>query len=119
MFKVGDYVRITREKKKFEKGYTWNWSEEIFKIVQVIPHVVPVYRLEDLDQDKIQGTFYEPELQKVTKPEAFKIAYIVRSQGKNASRKHLVHWRGYPTKSRSWVFDSDILKDGLLRAAPK
>ncbi|KAK3917789.1 Putative uncharacterized transposon-derived protein [Frankliniella fusca] len=108
-YKVGDYVRISREKQAFEKGYTWNWSEEIFKIVQVIPHAVPVYRLEDLDQDPIEGTFYEMELQKVTKPEAFKIACIVRSKGTKGKRQHLVHWRGYLEKSRSWIFDKDLV----------
>ncbi|XP_052123373.1 uncharacterized protein LOC127749399 [Frankliniella occidentalis] len=84
-FKVGDYVRISREKQTFEKG------------------------LEDLDKDAIQGTFYEAELQKVTKPETFKIAYIVRSKGKKGSRQHFVHWRGYPEKSRSWILDSDLV----------
>ncbi|XP_052130989.1 uncharacterized protein LOC127751447 [Frankliniella occidentalis] len=108
-FKVGDYVRISREKQTFEKGYTWNWSEEIFQIVQVIPHSMPVYRLEDLDKDAIQGTFYEAELQKVTKPKTFKIAYIVRSKGKKGSRQHFVHWRGYPEKSRSWILDSNLV----------
>ncbi|KAK3932721.1 Putative uncharacterized transposon-derived protein [Frankliniella fusca] len=107
-FQVGDYVRI-REKQTFEKGYTWNWSEEIFEIVQVIPHTVPVYRIRDLDNDPIEGTFYEPELQKVTKPEAYKIAYIVRSKGTKGKRQHLVHWRGYPVKSRSWIFEKDIV----------
>ncbi|KAK3910260.1 Chromodomain Y-like protein, partial [Frankliniella fusca] len=101
--------KYNREKQVFEKGYTWNWSEEIFKIVQVIPHEVPVYRLEDLDKDPIEGTFYEMELQKVTKPEAFKIAYIVRSKGTKGKRQHLVHWRGYPKKSRSWIFDKDLV----------
>ncbi|KAK3920564.1 Putative uncharacterized transposon-derived protein [Frankliniella fusca] len=108
-YKVGDYVRISREKQVFEKGYTWNWSEEIFKIIQVIPHAVPVYRLEDLDKDPIEGTFYEMELQKVTKPEAFKIAYIVRSKGTKGIRQHLVHWRGYPKKSHSWIFEKDLV----------
>ncbi|KAK3919741.1 Putative uncharacterized transposon-derived protein [Frankliniella fusca] len=102
-------IKISREKQVFEKGYTWNWSEEIFKIVQVIPHAVPVYRLEDLDKDPIEGTFYEMELQKVTKPEAFKIAYVVRSKGTKGKRQHLVHWRGYPKKSRSWIFDKDLV----------
>ncbi|KAK3908541.1 Putative uncharacterized transposon-derived protein [Frankliniella fusca] len=88
---------------------TWNWSEEIFKIVSVIPHSLPCYKIKHLDGDEVSGTFYEPELQKVRKPDSFKIAYIVRSIGKNSSRKHLVHWRGYPEKSRSWVFDRDIL----------
>lgn len=108
-YHVGDHVRISREKKTFEKGYTWNWSEEIFKVIQVIPHTMPVYRLEDLDHDPIEGTFYENELQKVAKPEGFKIAYIVKSKGKGDSRQHWVHWRGYPKKSRSWIFDSDVL----------
>jgi transposase InsO family protein len=117
-YKVGDYVRISREKHKFEKGYTWNWSEEVFKIYQVVPHTVPVYRIEDLDQDKIEGTFYEAELQHVTKPEKFKIEYIVKSKGKGPSLKHLVHWRGYPQKSRSWIFDSDI-SNGFLRVSSK
>ena len=108
-FKIGDHVRISREKSQSAKGYTTNWSDEIFKIVQVIHHALPVYRLEDLDSDPIEGTFYEMELQKVTKPEAFKIAYIVKSKGKGPSRKHLVHWRGYPEKSRSWILDSDIV----------
>ncbi|KAK3907811.1 Putative uncharacterized transposon-derived protein [Frankliniella fusca] len=46
---------------------------------------------------------------KVTKPEAFKIAYIVRSKGTKGKRQHLVHWRGYPVKSRSWIFEKDIV----------
>lgn len=109
-FKVGDYVRISREKKTFEKGYTWNWSEEIYKIIQIIPHEMCVYRVEDLDGDSVEGTFYQQELQKVTKPETFKIAYIVKSKRERGILKHLVRWRGYTDKSDSWVLDSDITK---------
>ena len=31
-FKVGDYVRISKYKSLFAKGYTPNWSEEVFVI---------------------------------------------------------------------------------------
>ena len=31
-FKVGDHVRISKYKKQFSKGYTPNWSEEVFVI---------------------------------------------------------------------------------------
>ena len=31
-FKVGDHVRISKYKNTFAKGYTPNWSEEIFVI---------------------------------------------------------------------------------------
>ena len=34
-FKVGDHVRISKYKKKFAKGYTPNWSEEIFMIKEI------------------------------------------------------------------------------------
>ena len=39
-FKVGDYVRISKYKNIFDKGYTPNWSEEIFvnkKIKNTVP----------------------------------------------------------------------------------
>ena len=29
-FKVGDHVRISKNKNIFSKGYTQNWSEEVF-----------------------------------------------------------------------------------------
>ena len=31
-FKVGDYVRISKYKSIFAKGYTPNWSEEVFVV---------------------------------------------------------------------------------------
>ena len=34
-FKVGDHVRISKYKKFFAKGYTPNWSEEIFMIKEI------------------------------------------------------------------------------------
>ena len=39
-FKVGDYVRISKYKNIFAKGYTSNWSEEVF-VVSKIKNAVP------------------------------------------------------------------------------
>ena len=39
-FKVGDHVRILKLKNVFVKGYTPNWSEEIF-VVKTIKNTVP------------------------------------------------------------------------------
>ena len=39
-FKVGDNVRISKYKNIFAKGYTPNWSEEIF-VIQEIKNTVP------------------------------------------------------------------------------
>ena len=58
-YKVGDYVRISREKALFEKGYTTNWSREIFQIRAVQNTIIPSYLLKDLDGEEITGAFYE------------------------------------------------------------
>ena len=63
-FKVGDTVRISKFKNIFAKGYTPNWSKEIF-IVDKINDTVPyTYNLKDLNNEEIIGSFYDRELQK-------------------------------------------------------
>ena len=39
-FKVGDHVRISKCKNNFAKGYTPNWSEEIF-VIKEVKNTVP------------------------------------------------------------------------------
>ena len=63
-FKVGDHVRISKYKKIFAKGYTPNWSEEVF-VINKIKNTVPwTYAINDLNGEEIIGSFYEKELQK-------------------------------------------------------
>ena len=63
-FNVGDRVRISKFKNIFAKGYTPNWSSEIF-IVDKINDTVPYkYNLKDLNDEEIIGSFYDKELQK-------------------------------------------------------
>ena len=63
-FKVGDRVRISKFKNIFAKGYTPNWSTEIF-IVNKINNTVPyTYNLKDLNGEKIIDSFYDKKLQK-------------------------------------------------------
>ena len=65
-FKVGDHVRISKYKKIFAKGYTPNWSEEIF-VVSKNKNTIPwTFVVNDLSGEKITGSFYENELQKTS-----------------------------------------------------
>ena len=58
-FQAGDHVRISKYKNIFAKGYTTNWSEEIF-VIKKIKNTVPwTYVISDLNGEKIIGTFYE------------------------------------------------------------
>ena len=55
--KVGDYVRISKCKNIFAKGYTPNWSEEVF-VVSKIKNTVPwTYVVSDLNREEITGIF--------------------------------------------------------------
>ena len=56
-FKVGDYVRISKYKNIFAKGYMPNWSEELF-VINKIKNTVPwTYVINDLNGEEIIGTF--------------------------------------------------------------
>ena len=99
-FKVGDNVRISKEKSMFEKGYTLRWTEEIFKIYEVQMTRPVTYKLEDVNEERIESSLYEAELQK-TEQEMFRIEKVLRRDKKNGTA--LVKWRGYSSKFNSWV----------------
>lgn len=63
-YKIGDYVRVSRNSNIFKKGYESGWSEEIFRISHISP-LLSLYYIEDLNGEKIQGGFYTHELQKI------------------------------------------------------
>ena len=48
-FKVGDHVRISKYKSIFAKGYTPNWSEDVFVIKKVNNTVLWTYVINDLN----------------------------------------------------------------------
>ena len=55
-------MRISKYKNIFAKGYTANWSEEVF-VIKEIKNTVPwTYVINDLNGEEIIETFYENEL---------------------------------------------------------
>ena len=79
-FKVGDHVRISKYKNIFAKGYTTNWSEEVF-IIKKVKNTVPwTYVIKDLNGEEIIGTFYEKKLQK-TNQQKFRIEKVIKRKG--------------------------------------
>ena len=103
-FSVGDEVRISKKKKVFEKGYTTRWTEEIFTITKIQNTNPITYKIADLQGEEIDGTFYEPELQK-TEQQVFRIEKVIE-KGKN---KSLVKWKGYSDKFNSWVDNKNLI----------
>ena len=75
-------MRIWKYKKIFAKGFTLNWSEEVFfaSIIKTIKTVPWTYVISDLNGEPIFGSFYEKELQKTSK-EKFKIEKELKRKG--------------------------------------
>jgi Chromo (CHRromatin Organisation MOdifier) domain len=79
------------------------WTEEIFT-VSAIQQTNPItYKIKDMNEEEIQGTFYEQELQK-THQDTFHIEKVLKTKG----NKILVKWKGYSDDFNSWVDKSDI-----------
>ena len=78
-FKVGDYVRISKYKNIFAKGYMPNWSEEVF-ISSKIKNTIPwTYVINDLNGEEIIG---------------IDILYV--------------KWKGYDNSFNSWINKKDL-----------
>ena len=96
-FKVGNKVRVsinTKERCLIKathligpKRYSWS--------------INPItYRLKDLNNEEIQGSFYEPELLKA-KQDVFCIDTVIRRDYKK--KQALVKWLGYSDDFTSWI----------------
>ena len=102
-FKVGDHVRISKYKNIFAKGYTPNWSEEVF-VVSKIKNTVPgIYVVSELNGEEIAGSFYEKEPQK-TNQKQFRIEKVIKRKGD----KFYVKWKGYDDSFNSWINKKDL-----------
>ena len=57
-------MRISRIKQIFEKGYLPNWSEKVYKVIEVKNAVPFTYISEDTSGEKIVSSFYNEKLLK-------------------------------------------------------
>jgi len=73
---------------------------------------MPVYELEDLNNQPTDGSFYPEELTPVvvTKQTQFKIDKILSTRVRRGIKEHKARWVGYGPEFDSWVKASDIVK---------
>jgi len=89
----------------FEKGFTPNWSTELFKIVQVCPTSPVTYKLEDLKGNPILGGFYTLEIL----PTCFPNEYLVKKVLKRRRNEVYVKFLGFPDSENAWIPKKDLL----------
>lgn len=104
-FVVGDAVRMSRYKHIFDKGYTPNWTAEVFKIRQVRSTTPITYLLSDWRGDDVDGAVYTEELQRAKYPDRYLVEKILRR------RNHQVYvkWLGFDNKFNQWINADELL----------
>ena len=109
-FKMGDFVRISKVKGIFEKGYEHNWSMEVYSIDQVKLSDPVTYYIKDLKGEEIKGSFYEQELQKTEQAlgSAYLIEKILQRKKVKGRKMCLVKWIGYDSSHNSWEPESEV-----------
>ena len=110
-FQVGDRVRISKVKRMFEKSYLPNFTEEIFTVYKRMARQVPVYKLKDDAGEIIDGTFYEPELQRKFKDDdVHRVEKIFRKRKRKGVVEYFIKLKGFPDEFNSRIAESDIFK---------
>lgn len=105
-FKVGDFVRLSKYRVQFDKGYTPNWTTEVFKIRKVQYNTDPItYLLSDYQNQEIKGGVYAEELQSVMHPSV----YLVEKNLRKRKGQAYVKWLGFDSKHNSWIREKDII----------
>ena len=78
-------------KRMFEKSYLPSFMEEIFTVYKRMARQVSVYKLKDDAAEIIDGTFYEPELQKIIKiDDVYLVEKILRKRKRKGVVEYLV-----------------------------
>jgi hypothetical protein len=131
-FAIGDLVRIEKYKHRFEKGYTGNFTTEIFSVCEVRQTPSPVtYRLADTDGEQIRGWFYASDLSLIRLPPGSGVKGTFKKSSSSSLRdaqptwaiEHvlqerrrkggvlycLVKWRGFPDSQNSWIPAGSII----------
>ena len=80
---------------------------EVFTIDNVKSTRPVTYSLVDVKEEKIQGTFYEQELQN-TRQEIYRIEKVIRKRKRNKIQEVYVKWKGYDNSFNSWIPLADL-----------
>ena len=108
-FKVNDLYRISLRRRALFDKPTGNikWSEQLYKIYKINVSSVITYQLKDMNDEIINGQFYEKELQSTKNTIGEHIIEKILKTNKN---KIYVRWRGYDSSFNSWIDKNTVTK---------
>ena len=102
--KIGEKVRISKNRRAFAKSHLPGWTEELFIAHQTFSSDPLFYKIKDLNNEILDGTFYAEELQKIYKTDGiFKIESILKKRRRKKQQEYLVKWSGYLAILNTWI----------------
>lgn len=105
--KEGDSVRTKYELKPMEKAFYPNWSDRIYKIVNIIRGMDKLmYKIADDTGSVLKRRFYQEELQKVHTDTGFRVE-VLRVDKPN--KRLRVRWLNHPELAPTWIPETDLL----------
>lgn len=110
-FQIGQTVRLSHVRSVFDREYSQKWTGEIFKIkTRFRREGIPVYTLVSWDDESVDGTFYQPEMQAVHVDDSteYHIQEILKRRVRNKRKEVLVRWLHWPKKFDSWIPEEDV-----------
>ncbi len=107
--KIGDLVRISKEKYKFSRGYDQQSHIEIFKIRSISKNKkIPLYYLTNYEKNEnIEGGFYRFEITPVN-IDLFRIEKIIRRRTVRGQKQVFVKWLGYDDNYNQWISEEEL-----------
>lgn len=107
--KINSFVRISKQKTKFSRGYEEQTQKEIFRIYKISKNKkIPLYFLETYDKsEKLQGGFYAFELTPV-ETDIFRIEKVIRRRKYRGKNQLFVKWKGFNNSYNQWIDEADV-----------
>lgn len=102
MLSVGEHVRISLTRKTFDKESNIRNTREIFKIDKINETYPVTYSLVDLENKKIEGSFYKQELIVVQNSGKYRVE-VLKTRKKRGIIEYLVKYIDYPSSKTEWV----------------
>jgi transposase InsO family protein len=121
----GEYVRLSKYKANFEKGYVPSWGRELYEVVSKREplhgksHCRLVYKLRDMEGEPIEGACYPEEVQHIPGvvarteegklPGVLEVERVLRKRKlRGGIQESLVKWRGWPDKFNRWLTRAEL-----------
>ena len=99
-------MQISHLRKTFQREFDERYTGEIFRVKSRLKRAgLNVYTLEDLQNEQVEGDFYDSELQQVTVD--YDGLFKVEKGGVAKKIPHKME-RYYPDKFNSWVGASNV-----------